>query len=1187
VTLQTEAPSRQDTPVPAGSVRTRWQSFARSRWAKVLLLTLLGLGVRLAYVAAYTRCDPLSEGPCSGAKLSGDAAYYHNAANLLADGEGFIDPYRFMKGGRDLVPVEMADGTIQDREVITPIGHREPTAGHPPAYVVFLGAVSFLGGRSVEAHQVASALLGAAAIPLFALVGRRLVGRRAGLIAAALAAGYVMIWINDGLVMSETAVMVVVPIIMLAGLRFVQRPDVRGALLFGAAGALGALTRAELALFLPIIAAVALLRAALPWRRRIGLYALCGFTALGVVSPWIARNLTTFEEPVYLSNGAGTVLVQTNCDAVYYGLDIGYWNLACGSPMPYGPNGELLDESQRDVVVRERALDYIKGHTARLVTAVIPARIGRMFSVVQPIRQLDLEVLSEDRPHTLSAIGLAQYYALVALAFGGVAALWRRRLPVLPIVLWLGLVAFTAAFAFGNMRYRTSAEPAIVVLAAVAIDALWARLRPRAAPDGTIAAHPVVPAVDRPPTALHRAWAGITGASAPRALPWRRWLTSSTPTAETHTGLGTKMPQLPALDGLRGMAVIGVLLFHGGYAFAEGGFLGVSTFFTLSGFLITNLLVREFDRTQHIALGEFWARRFRRLLPAALAALVGIAAYGWAFGSPEQLAKLRGDIIAALLYVANWRFFFSGQSYGDLFSSPSPVQHFWSLAIEEQFYLLFPLAVFMTLRHGGRRALWAVLSVAEAASLALSFALSDRFDQTYYGTHTRAFELLAGALLAVWWSGRREPGHGRQRVLTPSQVTIALTIAGTLAFAATIIAWDVVGQTSERLARGGLALHAALVAVVIVTITRRGPLASVLAFPPLRWIGLISYGLYLYHWPIFLVIDHDRTGLSTTPLFVVRMLATLAAAVASFFLLEQPIRRGRRVRGTRRALLAAPIGALAVIAAAVIVTIDPPPSKIAYANARVGDFNTIVEEVEPPVTTTAPTVVGGTTVPPVPAAATVMIVGDSGMADTAPAIGAAFKAAGTTKVIDASSPGLGLTRKESPYRDVWRDLIAEHDPDLIVVMLGGWDLDYLAENGDAAYAAVVDEGVGLLTAGGAHVLWLSMMPGGTTPERQVDRVYSQLPAKYPGVVDYFDFEQVLRGPEGDWPRTVTAVDGSTILLRKPDNWHMCPEGAERVAEAALDRAVALGWAPPAGVDWKDGDWRDHERYDDPHDGCTL
>src|SRR4051794_29047202 len=150
------------------------------------------------------------------------------------------------------------------------------------------------------------------------------------------------------------------------------------------------------------------------------------------------------------------------------------------------------------------------------------------------------------------------------------------------------------------------------------------------------------------------------------------------------------MPHLPGLDGLRGLAVIGVLLFHGGFAWAEGGFLGVSTFFTLSGFLITNLLVREYDRSSAIALGQFWVRRFRRLLPAALIAIAMIGLLWWRLGSPEQLADLRGDMLAAIAYVANWRFYSAGTSYADLFSAPSPLQHFWSLAIEEQFYLFFP-----------------------------------------------------------------------------------------------------------------------------------------------------------------------------------------------------------------------------------------------------------------------------------------------------------------------------------------------------------------------------------------------------------------------------------------------------------------------------------------------------------------
>ena len=163
------------------------------------------------------------------------------------------------------------------------------------------------------------------------------------------------------------------------------------------------------------------------------------------------------------------------------------------------------------------------------------------------------------------------------------------------------------------------------------------------------------------------------------------------------------MPHLSGLDGLRGLAVIGVLLFHGGFTWARGGFLGVSTFFTLSGFLITNILVREWDATSAIGLGRFWTRRFRRLLPAALVAIALVGRVWWRVGSAEQISALRGDMLSSVAYVANWRFLFSGTSYASLFSAPSPLQHFWSLAIEEQFYLVFPLIVIVVMRVGGRR----------------------------------------------------------------------------------------------------------------------------------------------------------------------------------------------------------------------------------------------------------------------------------------------------------------------------------------------------------------------------------------------------------------------------------------------------------------------------------------------------
>jgi peptidoglycan/LPS O-acetylase OafA/YrhL len=150
----------------------------------------------------------------------------------------------------------------------------------------------------------------------------------------------------------------------------------------------------------------------------------------------------------------------------------------------------------------------------------------------------------------------------------------------------------------------------------------------------------------------------------------------------------SRLNHLPALDGIRGVAVAAVLLFHAGFSWAKGGYLGVSIFFTLSGFLITSLLVREWGSDHRIDLRAFWARRFRRLMPAALVTLAGVCVLAWALGSHEQLHTLRLDVWAAVAYVANWRFLYAGRSYADLFAAPSPVQHFWSLAVEEQFYFL-------------------------------------------------------------------------------------------------------------------------------------------------------------------------------------------------------------------------------------------------------------------------------------------------------------------------------------------------------------------------------------------------------------------------------------------------------------------------------------------------------------------
>lgn len=448
----------------------------------LLAITALGLGVRLAFI--YTeRATP----------LGGDAIYYDKAANLLADGKGFIEPFRYLYGSEETIT--LANGEV--KTITIPVGHMEPTAGHPPAYVAYLSVFSKLGVRSSTGHKVASALLGACSIILAGLLGRELRSERLGLITALLTALYANIWVNDIMLMSETAALFMAFAATLFGLRFWRAPALRNGVWFALAGALAALSRAELLLYMPIIGAVALLRIRLPWRDRILTYGAMGVVCLLAIAPWVIRNNLVMERFLTLSDGAGTVLVQANCDRTYYGDEfgdhIGGWYLYCDSrTQPYGPNGELLDESERDVVVRERAMTYIRNNTGRLITVVVPARIGRMWGVYKPITQMRTEIV-ERRPALPTWIGFWQYVFLVPFVLAGIVIQWRRRQPVLVLALWAGLATFTAATAFGNIRYRTAAEITITVFAAIAFDAIWSafsRWRSRSVgdrvPDGRI-----------------------------------------------------------------------------------------------------------------------------------------------------------------------------------------------------------------------------------------------------------------------------------------------------------------------------------------------------------------------------------------------------------------------------------------------------------------------------------------------------------------------------------------------------------------------------------------------------------------------------------------------------------------------------------------------------------------------------
>lgn len=381
----------------------------------------------------------------------------------------------------------------------------------------------------------------------------------------------------------------------------------------------------------------------------------------------------------------------------------------------------------------------------------------------------------------------------------------------------------------------------------------------------------------------------------------------------SEAGAGAVLAYMPALDGLRGLAVAAVLAFHTGHF--SGGFLGVDLFFVLSGFLITSLLMAEWRATGTIDLRRFWARRARRLLPALFVVLAAVVAYAAVLAAPDELAAIRGDVLATLGYVANWEHIVGSTGEASPFAVLSPLEHTWSLAIEEQFYLVWPLLVtaVLALAAGPSRCLLGVVAVLGAGSALVMAVLSDPSDpaRAQFGTDTRALPILAGAGLALVlhrWGPLRSPRARRD------------VIAGLAAAAALAAAWIVAFGTDDGLYRGGFVLFA-LAAVIVVAAAaqpEQGPLGRALSFAPLRALGLISYGLYLWHWPVYVVLSASRTGLDGWALNGLRVGVSLALAVASYHVVERPVRSGA-LRG-RGAWVAALASVGAIVAGTLVAT---------------------------------------------------------------------------------------------------------------------------------------------------------------------------------------------------------------------------------------------------------------------------
>lgn len=348
---------------------------------------------------------------------------------------------------------------------------------------------------------------------------------------------------------------------------------------------------------------------------------------------------------------------------------------------------------------------------------------------------------------------------------------------------------------------------------------------------------------------------------------------------------------MAGLDGLRALAVMAVVAYHLAPGRVPGGLLGVSVFFVLSGYLITDLLVAEWRQTGRLRLKPFLVRRARRLLPAMFVMLAAV--YVWvALFESSRLTSLREDIAAALLYMSNWWFVFHDVSYFESFGPPSPLGHLWSLAVEEQFYLLWPFALALGLRFAPRRGGLFGLLLAGAAASAIAMALlyepgADP-SRVYYGTDTRAFGLLIGAALAVVWPSAKLTAFRSRRA------RLALDCAGGAGLLVLVYMFAQTGEYDHSLYLGGMVVLSAATAVVVAALVHpSAKLAVIAGWKPLRWLGVRSYGIYLWHYPIIVLTRPAVATDDFDPLRASLQLAScLGLAALSWRFVEAPIRAG-------------------------------------------------------------------------------------------------------------------------------------------------------------------------------------------------------------------------------------------------------------------------------------------------------
>jgi peptidoglycan/LPS O-acetylase OafA/YrhL len=398
----------------------------------------------------------------------------------------------------------------------------------------------------------------------------------------------------------------------------------------------------------------------------------------------------------------------------------------------------------------------------------------------------------------------------------------------------------------------------------------------------------------------------------------------------------------PELDGLRAVAALLVIAFHAGMASAVGGYIGVDIFFVLSGFLITGLLVNSAASGPR-ALVTFYARRMRRLLPAALVVLLATSLAWNAVATSVERESIIGDVRSAALYFSNWHFAAQATDYFASADAPSPFVHYWSLSAEEQFYLLWPalvVIVFAAFRGNprrGRRALgWLAVVLGAASLVSLTLATRAGSVHAYFGTDTRAYQLLAGALLALWAYGRRDAGpahvHVQPSRVNGARLTQLLALAGLIVVASSAVDLSPTG-------RGLLAAGFTVALLWAFELMPRGVVGRPLSWPIPAYLGRVSYGTYLWHWPVILLLRRFAT-ISPHFLFVVAAVISISLASMSYRMLEEPIRRSPALSARTGLVIAGGLAAslaVGLVLAPGLLSSDRRPSVTPVANGRPAD----------------------------------------------------------------------------------------------------------------------------------------------------------------------------------------------------------------------------------------------------------